>query len=293
MWFRAEEEDLDEEEVEDVVDDEDVTKEAEEEEKELDEVADDTNIDVEVKDEEAEDVDDEEVKDDEVKDVDDEEVNDVDDEEVKDVDEPVEVEEEEEEQEEKYNLKIRSHHIQLNDKLSLSLDFKTKFVRFVRENEENLFDMSECTVTTETGLCVRADGEILNDGNKTKRSNPRPRLFVLKRPKELSNSEAFEILHEDRVNAFMKRCEDENWSIDTCLSSKAYKSSIGVTELDKKNSSGSRKSTWSSKTFVMTKQVSLSRQEQDNMPLPCVIRSRRLEQRLRTRYRVMQISTAV
>ena len=98
--------------------------------------------------------------------------------------------------------------------------------------------MSECTVTTETGLCVRADGEILNDGNKTKRSNPRPRLFVLKRPKELGNSEAFEILHEDRVNAFMKRCEDENWSIDTCLSSKAYKSSIGVTELDKRTSSG-------------------------------------------------------
>ena len=34
----------------------------------------------------------------------------------------------------------------------------------------------------------------------------------------------------------------------------------------------------SSKTFVMTKQVSLSRQEQDDMPLPCVIQSRRLEQ---------------
>lgn len=204
-------------------------------------------------------------------------VKDVDNENVKDVDDDVEPVEEEEE-EEKYTLKIRSHHIQFNDKISLSLDFKTKLVRFVRENEENLFDMSDCTVTTETGLCVRADGEILNDGNKTKRSNPRSRLFVLKRPKELSNSEAFEILHEDRVNVFMKRCEDENWSIDTCLSSKAYKSSIGITELDKMTSSGSRKSTWSSKTFVMTKQVSLSRQEQDdNMPVPCVIRSRRLE----------------
>lgn len=108
----------------------------------------------------------------------------------------------------------------------MSLDFKTNLVRIMKENDENVFDMSDCTVTTETDLSVRADGQVLNIGNMTKRSNPRRRLFVLKRPKVLNDSEVFEILHKDRVNTFFKRCEHER----------------------------------------------------DEMPLPCVIRSRRLEQ---------------
>ena len=201
-----------------------------------------------------------------------------------------EQQQQEKEEEEKYTLKIRSHNIKINQKISLSLDFKTKIVQFTEKtkNESQLFDMSLLTLTTETGLCVRADGKVLeNDENKTRRRKNNARLFVLKCPKDLSESEAFEILHEDRVNMFMKRCEEENWLIDTCTPSKTYKNSIDIPELGRQiSSSGSRKSMWSSKTFVMTKQVLWRHHhhhhhhnnEYDDMSLPCVIRVRRLEQ---------------